>query len=470
VLGAIDITNMPYGSETTLQDHYASSIPSTTRRGARNRLIRPPRSPLISPQAPSLKSESQPLAACVQRSSLIPSKILLEAISPEADKVAVLSKNMFWVFNISSGINLNCIGQFKVHAWARNPTYLYASEDSDPKTQLPIPDTSQIADFSCAALSSEYLAVGCPGNIMIYIVVGTEQGRWVTSNTSARDNFTLVERLVFSPDGRQLLALVKTASGFKALIYSTDQFPKDSFERLKNVKPIPVAASAIPLAGVGLLYRPSGVAFGFEGTMVAICTSHIDSKGLIILLKKMADCWRVWYLAGIAVCDSRDPTQALCEGFTGISLYYHLICDYLSASSHQDSYLVLSIDSKYGPACDRFRIIASDDGLRCRLQSFKRFYTPEGQKTISLAVSQRLNGVVLMNFEGISIIFLLIRVGELFLKKSGVEQTIPVQRQSTRRTIIGHRGEVSAMSFSNAGTRLVLVDNYVQTSRSHQSN
>jgi len=157
-------------------------------------------------------------------------------------------------------------------------------------------------------------------------------------------------------------------------------------------------------------------------------------------------------------CMARDSLGFHCM-FTSLVITY--------CSSHQDNYLVLSIDSKYGPACDRFRIIASDDGLQClRLQPFKRFYTSEGQKTLSVAVSQPLEAVVLMNLEGTFVdSFGYSEIGELLLKKSGVEQITRVTRPSTRRAVIGHSGEVSAISFSNEGTRLVLVDNQVQTSR-----
>jgi len=57
------------------------------------------------------------------------------------------------------------------------------------------------------------------------------------------------------------------------------------------------------------------------------------------------------------------------------------------------------------------------------------------------------------------------KLGELLLKKSGVEQISRVLRESTHRATIGHSGEASVISFSNEGTRLVLVDNQVQTSR-----
>jgi len=275
-----------------------------------------------------LRTGVHQLRTCIQRTKPLPAKILLKAISPEADKVAVLSKKMFWVFSLNEAVILNCIGEFNAKPWRPILTYLYASEDSDPTTQVPIPDTSQISDFSCTALSSAYLAIGCPGHIMTFIVVGSARGRWVTSNMFGTRG-VLVERLVFSPDGQNLLSLVKMESGFKALIYSTDQFPKDSFERLKPTKPIAAAASETSLDGLHSLYRPSGAAFGWEGTMVAICTSHVASKAIIILLKKMGNGWRVWCLAKTVVCDPIDSTQLHGEGFTGISLYVHFICNCL---------------------------------------------------------------------------------------------------------------------------------------------
>jgi len=83
-------------------------------------------------------------------------------------------------------------------------------------------------------------------------------------------------------------------------------------------------------------------------------------------------------------------------------------------------------------------------------------------------VSQPLEAVVLMNLEGTFVdSFRYSKIGELLLKKAGVEQISRVPRQSTRRPVIGHSGEVSAISFSNEGTRLVLVDNQVQTSPWH---
>ena len=138
----------------------------------------------------------------------IPSKVELKVISATGDKVAVLSKRRFWVFDTTSQVTLVCAGQFTNGKHA----FQYALNDNKLETQHPIPNKYKISDFSCAALSTVYLAVGCPGRVMTFIVEGDQAGRWVTLN-EFEDKDALIEKLTFSTDGKQLLALVRIETG-----------------------------------------------------------------------------------------------------------------------------------------------------------------------------------------------------------------------------------------------------------------
>jgi hypothetical protein len=250
----------------------------------------------------------------------IPSKVELKVISAPGDKVAVLSKRRFWVFDTTSQVTLACAGQFTNGKHA----FQYGLNDNKLETQHPVPNKYKISDFSCAALSTVYLAVGCPGRVMTFIVKGDQAGRWVTLN-EFEDKDALIEKLTFSTDGKQLVALVRIETGnihqSKALIFSTDEFPKDQLERKYNKKPTKPTASEVELEN-WQSYRPRVVAFSSRGTMVAICTNYVQYTARIQLLKKLDSSWSLWgKFHTVQVFPPHDQRDWHGLGITGMSLY-----------------------------------------------------------------------------------------------------------------------------------------------------
>lgn len=246
--------------------------------------------------------------------------VKLKAVSPAGDKVAVLSSRKFWVFATEPQVSIVCAGHFT--NWRK--AFQRALLNDELETQYPIPDGYKISHFSCAALSSTYLAIGCPGRIMTFIVTGIHAGRWVTLN-EFEDKHALIENLTFSADGSVLLALVRLESSnstrSKALIFSTEDFPRDRLDRKYAMKPTKPDAVEVVLEN-WQSYRPNGVSFSSDGTMVAICTNYVQSTARIQLLKKAGSTWNVWGdLHTIKVFPAHDQQEWHGLGLTGISLY-----------------------------------------------------------------------------------------------------------------------------------------------------
>lgn len=250
----------------------------------------------------------------------IPERVELKEISASGNKIAVLGKKTFWVFNTHT-LSFACFGDFT----NGKDAFQYATKDGTLQTQHPIPLEHKVSRFTCAALSDTYLAVGCNGRVMAFVLEGKHAGRWIVLE-SFDDKEAPVEKLSFSADGAQLIALLKVASGvshqFKAVIYSTSSFPQDNLDRKKPIRP----ESTNVLLKDWQTYCPRGVAFSSQGTLVAICTNYVRSRDRlsagIQLLKKNEDdgSWDLWGPFDIVKLPYNDDT-AWREGFTGLALY-----------------------------------------------------------------------------------------------------------------------------------------------------
>src|SRR5437762_400032 len=126
-------------------------------------------------------------------------KIELTAISATGSTIAVLTKQRFWVF-VTTQLSLACSGVFE-----KKKIYKYASGEREPQNQHPAPDKFSVSSFSSIALSDDYLAIGTTDKVMIFAVNGEHSGRWVVCDDIPRSDIT---KLAFSPDGKQLVALV----------------------------------------------------------------------------------------------------------------------------------------------------------------------------------------------------------------------------------------------------------------------
>jgi len=137
------------------------------------------------------------------------------------------------------------------------------------------------------------------------------------------DKDALVEKVAFSADGEQLIALLKVESGqVKARIYSTSSFPKDQLYRKKPIRP----EFGDVLLKDWQTYCTRGVAFSSRGTLVAICTNYMKSRdGLpagIQLLKENDRVWNLWEPFHIVKLPYNDDPARYREGFTGVVLYF----------------------------------------------------------------------------------------------------------------------------------------------------
>ena len=170
-------------------------------------------------------------------------KIKFTAMSANGQKLALLTEEVFRIFDTKSPIRHVCMGQFV----DKGTHFKYSHQGEEMKSQVPLPvEKFEIAKFSCVAMSNEYLAIGCKGRMMIFIIDGEHVGRWICY--AIHDPTTWMEKLEFSADGRTLVALLRSQSGTisgsqsKALMYSTENIQKEDIERQTPVPPIPEVA------------------------------------------------------------------------------------------------------------------------------------------------------------------------------------------------------------------------------------
>ena len=233
--------------------------------------------------------------------STIKDAICLTALSANGKTMVLSTEKIFRIFRFQGSdsdvpVHLVCSGQFTNEA---RPYFRYPQKGARMETQLPLPKTLErmkIGRFSCLTVSNEYLAVGCKGRMMVFIIEGKYAGRWVCD--AVYEEKTFVEKLEFSADGRTLVTLLrsegdKTAMS-KALIYSTEDIQKDKLDREHPAQPVLESPLESPaLAWEAGLDAPRCIAFSGDGRTIAISTAH-DARGMakIRLLMKVGTEWR----------------------------------------------------------------------------------------------------------------------------------------------------------------------------------
>ena len=239
------------------------------------------------------------------------------AISASGRKVAVLTLNQFWVFSTHRG-SLVCTGQFREEV-----VFKYGQNDEAMMPQYPIPEKLRQVGLTSAAMNDEYLAIGVAGKVSAFILVftlsGEHRGRWVFRH---KINAAPVKSLQFSPDGAQLLALVRVpADGIhyeKLLVYRCMEFPRHN-----PAYSVPVSPQPFEIRWEAVPNRTSrNMVFSRNGILVAICTNVSGSRADIRVLSKFRDSqWVNCGVQPVQVFSPHDSRDGNGRGLTGISLY-----------------------------------------------------------------------------------------------------------------------------------------------------
>lgn len=268
-----------------------------------------------------LKTELAPLSPHFQlsypeRKIKAKGDIRMTAISASGHLVAVLMAGKFWIFR-SIPVTLVCVGVF------RKAVYHYAKKDSILTPQIQAP--KNFSEFSCVALSDEFLAVGVDGMVLIFVVQDCHCGQWVVCNEI--HNARQVLKLQFSADGIQLAALIQTDEGEeifqKVIIYFTASFPKTSMEGFRSQMingQTKLAPNYVEVRWKwNLIHRPTAMTFSMAGTMIAISTTHSEAMSEILILRENNNVWQLWGVQAVRVF-THDPTTWHGSALMGISL------------------------------------------------------------------------------------------------------------------------------------------------------
>jgi hypothetical protein len=244
--------------------------------------------------------------------------ICFTAMSADGQKIAIAGVRSFQIFGAASDepVSSKCKGEFT----RKGKDFKYSNPRQEMSSQLPLPPTKyKVGQFSCLAVSNQYLAVGSLGRMMIFMVEGENGGRWIVD--IVYDSSTSIEKLAFSANGMTLLALLKCEINgkfySKALFYSTENWEFDSATRQS---PTPVH-SDVQVKWIWERDRPTAVTFSGDGMMVAISTtSDSEGKAKIRLLKFVESEWRTLGFQRVPVFPVQDRYG---KGITGLALYVY---------------------------------------------------------------------------------------------------------------------------------------------------
>ena len=158
---------------------------------------------------------------------------------------------------------------------------------------------------------------------MIFSLMGGYAGRWVCN--AIYDSNTWVEKLKFSADGRLLLALLRSSSstaksGYqsKALIYSSENIPK---ENLARQSPVIISPEEAPSLQWDWEYdEPIAVAFAGDGMTVAVATTH-NAEG-VAKIRMFKNVLTEWNYLGAEPVQMFDSVGRYGKGITSLSLFF----------------------------------------------------------------------------------------------------------------------------------------------------
>jgi len=313
---------------------------------------------------------------------LFRARCFASAISGNGQFVGWFSRDMYEIYEVTTNeAFIACTGKLK------NGKYYYGQN----KPELKHVDEQMTPGISCAALSDKYIAVGCHGTILIFAVHGDSPGRWLSS---AKVDGAQIEKLVFSSNGEELLAVLKAKNSCdKAIVYSASDFANDS--RYSDEK-------AKPLVGIEVAEWKDSVcevadaAFSKDGSQIVICTGHdINGESQIRLLKKYSG--KGWRKYGHSISlpvltrERRDASP----GMTGISLYNPVACSANSGSFDKGKDLVCGLQTSFDKANDWHHIEPKEGKLTLRPRETTVASDHTRSKILAITVSPDYNAVAL---------------------------------------------------------------------------
>jgi hypothetical protein len=366
---------------------------------------------------------------------LFRNRCLASAISGNGQFVGWFSGDMYEIYEVTTNdAFISCTGKLK------KGKYYYGRN----KPELKHVDERMTPGISCAALSDKYIAVGCHGTILIFALQGDSPGRWLSS---AKVDGAQIEKLVFSSNGDELLAVLKAKNSCdKAIVYSTSDIANDS--RYSDEKAKPLLGREVA-EWKDSVCEIADAAFSRDGTKIVICTGH-DNKGKsqIRILKKYSEKgWRKYgHSISLPVLERHDASP----GMTGISLYNSVVCSANSDSFDKEKDIVCGLQTSFEKANDWHRIEPKEGKLTLRPRETTVASDHTRSKILAITVSPEYNAVALASLGDNSREFLL----EF---KQQCHEPLSLVLNFTLASFGCKLVKPITFSFSECGTRLILL-------------
>lgn len=229
--------------------------------------------------------------------------------------MGLFQNNEYWIYNTAPDAlsskrpkrppSMVCAGHFKEKGY-----YHFGPNKDEMTSHQPQPrSNSKVSPFRSAALCDKFAAIGTHDQILVF----TSTGLWLLCHKE-RDNNTSITHLKFSPDGKELLALVRTKSDSgmcqRALIVAVAEFPNEpELEEKSWFKEVGMWENSV--------YTPRGLAFSSDGEKIAIYTNCPGDGTCQIRFLQRCNEWRKRGEHTISVRGQGQSSGRL----TGIQLY-----------------------------------------------------------------------------------------------------------------------------------------------------
>ena len=428
---------------------------------------------IVAPQIPSLSTDTATRRHSLQQTHSVPeptptTRTFVDGLRPPGlvHRDRLFTKRLFRAHCVANAISRSgqfvgwfCDDKYEIYELAASETYLACTGKLKKgkywygrnKPERKHVDGQMTPGISCAALSDEYIAVGCYGTLLIFTVQGDSPGRWLSS---AKFNDVHIEKLVFSPKGDELLAVLKAKdqngqnSCHKAIVYSSSDFVDDcqqSDEKVKSLRSIEVAEWENSVCEV------ADAAFSSEGRKIVIGTRHDNrGKSRIMLLKKYPE--EGWQKYGDSISLLVRERQDSSAGMNGISLYNSVSFSANSSSFERNKDLVCGLETSFKKASDWHRIKATAGNPTLRPRETTVASDHIRSKILAITVSPLdYNAVALASLGDTSREFL------LEFKQQCHEPLSSVVLNFTRTSFQCKLVKPITFSFSDCGTRLILL-------------
>lgn len=256
-------------------------------------------------------------------------RIIATCVSGSAETVGVVGKRDFRVYSMSSieaSKAPRCVGILE-----SSGSFRFVGYGQQLRSQQLLFKGSQRIEFTCAAISDHYLAVGAAQGYLILFGIRDGDRMCGVCHFIDEGHNGIPRKVLFDQEGAELAALFVQYNSGKEIwkfshvgnlpIPASDTIPPSHRLPLTSEFHLDMVVQVDGNRGSELYtYTTRDAKFSSNGKFVT-CTNHIRGTALVSIFRKEDHGrWKVWGRHQI-ITHSLDNWDENCLGFTGVSLY-----------------------------------------------------------------------------------------------------------------------------------------------------